>query len=457
MSNALAIASVTAVLKDLLNNGVIDHQLSGVVGEVVVSALPPDRVLVAGQPETSRINLFLYRVTPNQSWRNEGLPSHASNGDRVSNPPLGLDLHYLVSAYGASELHAEILLGYALQLLHETPVLTRDAIRRTLAPPSPVPGADPILPPPWNALVASELADQVELIRLTPQTLSTEEVSKLWSAIQSHYRPTAAYQASVVLIESRRSTGAALPVANDRRKVYVVPFRQPAIDKAVSADGDLAPIVVGSTLELRGRDLRGDVTLVDLDGIEIPSPPAVVTPEKVSLDLTAPLPAGLYAGVKTVRVLHRLKMGDPEADHRGFESNVAAFVLRPTITNGPVIGPGDVLDLASTVVTVDGAPVQLRSGKLRLGFAPRVGRDQRVTCLLNEFQAAPGSKPRAYSFTAPAGNGLPVGTPDAASIDVPFAGVVAGAYLVRARVDGAESLLFPNGAGVLAEPRVALP
>ena len=43
MSNALAIASVTAVLKDLLNNGVIDHQLSGVVGEVTVSALPPDR------------------------------------------------------------------------------------------------------------------------------------------------------------------------------------------------------------------------------------------------------------------------------------------------------------------------------------------------------------------------------------------------------------------------------
>ena len=28
MSNALAIASVTAVLKDLLNNGLIDHNVS---------------------------------------------------------------------------------------------------------------------------------------------------------------------------------------------------------------------------------------------------------------------------------------------------------------------------------------------------------------------------------------------------------------------------------------------
>ena len=203
MSNALAIASVTAVLKDLLNNGVIDHQLSGVVGEVTVSALPPDRLLIAGQAETSRINLFMYHVTPNQGWRNVSLPSRNADGDRTSNPPLGLNLHYLLSTYGANEFDAEVLLGYAMQLLHETPVLTRESIRRTLAPASPVNGA--VLPPPLNALVASELADQVEQIRVVPETMSLEEVSKLWTAIQSHYRPTAAYQASVVLIESRRS------------------------------------------------------------------------------------------------------------------------------------------------------------------------------------------------------------------------------------------------------------
>ena len=138
MSNALAIASVTAVLKDLLNNGVVDHQLSGVVGEVTVSALPPDRLLVAGEQETSRINLFMYHASPNQGWRNVGLPSRSSGGDRIANPPLALDLHYLLTAYGASEFHAEILLGYAMQLLHENPVLSREMIRRTLAPVSPV-------------------------------------------------------------------------------------------------------------------------------------------------------------------------------------------------------------------------------------------------------------------------------------------------------------------------------
>jgi hypothetical protein len=455
MSNALALASVTAVMKDLLNDGVIDHHLSGVVGEVTVSALPPDRVLVEGQPETSRINLFLYQVTPNQGWRNVGLPARDASGSRVANPPLALDLHYLVSTYGASEFHAEILLGYALQLLHETPVLTRDAIRRTLAPASPVDGA--ILPPPLDTLAASELADQVEQIRLTPVALSTEEIAKLWTAIQSHYRPTAAYEASVVLIESRRSTRAALPVANDGRRTYVVPFTSPTIVRVTSAAGDLAPIAVGTTLAIHGSGLRGDTTLVDLDGFEMTPPADGISPQLVSLPLTSPLPDGLYAGVKGVQVIQRIPMGDPATDHRGFESNVAAFVLRPSITNGPVIGGADLIGLASTTEVVDGQVVQLRAGSLRLAFDPHVGRDQPVSLLLNELSPPPPRPPNAYTFRAPSHNGLADGVADTATVEIPFQRVVAGTYLVRAQVAGAESLLGIGGGGTYDSPRVALP
>ena len=85
--------------------------------------------------EQSRLNLFMYRVTPNQGYSNVELPSQDSRGVRLANPPLALDLHYLLSAYGADELHGEILLGYGMQLLHETPVLSREAIRRSLAAP----------------------------------------------------------------------------------------------------------------------------------------------------------------------------------------------------------------------------------------------------------------------------------------------------------------------------------
>jgi len=455
VSNALAIASVTAVLKDLLNNGVIDHQLSGVVGEVTVSALPPDRLLVAGQAETSRINLFMYHVTPNSGWRNVGLPSRSSSGDRTSNPPLALNLHYLVSAYGANEFDAEILLGYAMQMLHETPILTRDGIRRTLSPASPVGGA--ILPPPLNALVASELADQIEQIRITPETMTIEDVSKLWMAIQSHYRPTAGYQASVVLIESKRSARSALPVANDKRRIFVVPFRFPAIYDVVNTLGDREPIAVGSTIAIRGRDLVGDSTFVNLHGVEIVPSPAAMTPDRIELVLTSPLPAGLYAGVKGIQIVQRIAMGDPLVDHRGTESNAASFVLRPTITNGPVIPPADVVAPVSTTETIDGVLVQLRAGALRVVLNPRVSRDQRVTLLLNELNVVPPAVTHAYSFKAPASNGLAPGVADTDTIEIPFSRVVAGTYLVRVQVDGAESTLVQDAGGLFNEPRVVLP
>ncbi|PJI52282.1 hypothetical protein CTI14_44950, partial [Methylobacterium radiotolerans] len=78
------------------------------------------------------MNLFLHQVTPNAAWRNAALPSRDAAGGRIANPPLALDLHYLLTAYGRAELQAEVLLGYALQLLHESAVLPREAVRRAL-------------------------------------------------------------------------------------------------------------------------------------------------------------------------------------------------------------------------------------------------------------------------------------------------------------------------------------
>ncbi len=449
MSNALAIASVSAVLKDLLNNGVVDNDLSSVVGNVVVSALPPDRVLGNGQAETNCINLFMYQVTPNIGWSNVGLPARDANGERVGNPPLSLDLHYLLTAYGESEFHSEILLGYGMQIMHETPVLTRDAIKAALAP---VPPA--ILPSPLNKLITSELADQFEQIRITPQTMNSEEMSKLWAAIQSHYRPTAAYLATVVLIESKRSTRSALPVR--RRKLYVMPFAHPAIDKVVNAADERDPIEPGATLAIKGRELKGEGSSVNIDGIEFTPLTDDITPEQIKLPLVSPLPAGLYAGVKGVQVIQRFNMGDPETPHRGLESNVAAFVLRPKIKNGPTIGAADVPGRVDSTETVNGKTFHLRAGELRLKLEPRAGRNQRVMLLLNEFNAPASQPPHAYSFSAPAGNGVVDPDVDTDMVKVPFKRVLAGKYLVRVQVDGAESLLGQNGAGLFDNPQVDL-
>ena len=208
MSSPLAIAVVSAVIMDLLHNGLIDHDLSA-VGSFKVSAKPPDRVF-SGAEEGNQLNLFLYQVTANAAWRNTGLPSHDGRGGRLTNPPLALDLHYLLTAYGKDDLNAEILLGYAMELLHDLRVISRDAIRLALSSNSPI--VTNLIPPDNQGRSAVDLADQIELIKITPQYLPADDLAKLWAAMQSRYRPSMGYQASVVLIQGMKPAKSALPV-----------------------------------------------------------------------------------------------------------------------------------------------------------------------------------------------------------------------------------------------------
>src|ERR1051325_1430278 len=112
MSSPLAIAGVTAAIKDLLNDGLLNQDLSA-AGSFTVTSLPPDRI-ATGEAEPNQLNVFLYQGTPNLGWRNAVLPSRDGGGARLTNAPLALDLHYLITAYGAEDLTAEILLGYAM-------------------------------------------------------------------------------------------------------------------------------------------------------------------------------------------------------------------------------------------------------------------------------------------------------------------------------------------------------
>jgi hypothetical protein len=186
---ALALASVTAVLKSVLENGLAGRGVTGELGgDATVSALPPDRV-TSGTDERAQLNLFLYHVTPHVGLR-------AATGGSAA---LALELHYLLTAYGAQDYQTEILLGHALQLFHETPVLGREQLGATIASLTSA-GDGRVVPPALAALVQSDLAEQVEQIRILPEFLSTEDMAKLWSSLQAKFRPSLTYKVSAVLI-----------------------------------------------------------------------------------------------------------------------------------------------------------------------------------------------------------------------------------------------------------------
>jgi hypothetical protein len=443
MSNELAVASVSFVLVDLLNNGLIDRDIGSAVGEVIVSALAPDLV-DAQQNGKSRLNLCLYNITQNEGWRNVNYPSRNPAGERIDNPPLALNLHYLLTAYGAEQFHAEILLGYGMHLLHETPVLARNAIRRSLAAPSQVAsGGD--LPGTMLNLFTSDLADQMELIKIWPQTLTTEEISRLWTAFQAKYRPTAAYQVSVVLIQGTASTKKALPVQS--RSVTAVPFEKPVIDEVLSRQGPNSPaadqpILAGYQLVLNGSGLKGDITTVRFGAVE-------VTPAAADIGastIVAPLPSTLQPGPQSVKVVQAMALGRPPTPHRAVESDPVAFVLRASIESVAVLG-------------LQGAGAQPRSGQLQIALDLAVGATQTILVVLNQLLPS-GGVPAAYSFAAPPRIALdsPPSSPPSPNsvVTVAFAGVVAGDYLIRVQVDGAESPLTQGADGRLIGPKVTI-
>ena len=433
MSNALAVASVSFVLVDLLNNGLIDRDIGSSLGEVIVTALAPDSVDEQRNTK-SALNLFLYNVTQNEAWRNVNYPSRNAAGDLINNPPLALNLHYLLTAYGAEQFHAEILLGYGMQLFHETPVLPRAAIRRSLAAPTEV-NAGGGLPAAMLNLYTSDLADQVELIKIWPQTLTTEEISRLWTAFQAKYRPTAAYQISVVLIQSEASTQQALPVR--KRTISVTPFQKPVITQVLSQLTPVSPVLnqpifSDSILVLQGTQLQGGVTTVQFGSVE--ATPTSITGSQI----VVPLPAGLLPGAQSVQVVQSVLVGDPPLPHNGVESDPAGFMLQPNILGAIVVNPG----------------------QLQIDLDIAVGPTQTVLVMLNQLTMSPPQSPAAYSFPVPPRISLespPASTPaPTAQLTVPFSGVAPGTYLIRVQVDAAQSPLTPGSGGGFVGPQVII-
>jgi hypothetical protein len=424
MSGTLAIAAVSAVLKYLLLNSQSAFNVSGTVNNLRISAVPPDLV----GDDNPNINIFFYRATPNTGWSQRDLPSRDSRGERITNPFLALDLHYLITAHATQDFEGEVLLGYAMQVMHENPVLGRQAIRDALRPstltlPNPLVNAE-TTESLLAAFAAADLAEQFEQIKITPYNMSSEDASNLWSALQTRYRPTAAYIISVALIRSRRPSRAAPPVRN--YNVYALPFRQPVITDVLAEDGPGTPIVTGKKLVLRGQSLRGDDTRVLLAGAEVGRRDAGAGMTVGDREISLNFPASARPGIQSVQVKHYLDIGTPPGPHRGFESNVAAFVLQPQIRRQ---ADGEYMIVAL-------APTDTEPRRLRVTLDPSVGPAQRAEVLLNELNSPDTRPSRAYSFEASKRE------PDSAPtdrLDFVINGVAGGRYLVRVRVDGAES------------------
>jgi hypothetical protein len=401
MSNGKAIAAVTASLRALLSARLKDPLAT----DPNVTTSSPDK---AHDDTGDRVNLFLYHTQVEPSWRNTDMPLRNKPGE-TGHPPLPLNLFYLLTAFSndKDEVHSHRLLGLAMSVLHDHPLLDPAQIKDVIE-------NDPNL----TDLRDSDLHEQVERVRITLQPLSVEEISKLWTAFQTQFRTSVSYQVSVVLIESQRPAKAPLPVLTRGKD-----------DSGVTAQGDVtAPIptfpgltgvtlpgkqtsaLVGDVLTLTGYHLDGAPIAVRFNSPHLAAPSPVTIqdqkPDAIRIRLDD-VPADWVAGLYTVAV----EIGTG-ADLK--TTNELPLTIAPRLVKQPPAFP--------LPLNVTRDPDQ--SAEIVLKVSPEVQPRQRAALLLGDREVF------AEPHAAPT---------DTLIFVVPNAPL--GERFLRLRVDGVDSLL----------------
>jgi hypothetical protein len=394
MSNVLAIAATTRTLRNLLlaQMPALDAELS----DLEVTLQPPD--MARKGISKAQLNLFLYQVVANAAWRNLDLPGQVRPGETAP-PPLALNLHYVITAWGRGENDNDAIshrvLAAAMSTLHDRGVLDGNDIR--------------------NALPDNDLAGQIERVRVTPLPQSVDELSKLWTAFQTNYRTSAAYEAAVVLIDSQATMRAPLPVLRrgPQDRGVIATASAAAVLDALSYPRMQPAVRLGEDIVLNGRQLTTDHALVRFNSLRLDAP----------IDI-APQ-AGETGGALRVHLANTSDDADAASRWTPGIYTVALLVQPPGLP--PLLSNELPLALAP-VITL--SPLSAAAGDFALNLTclPRVRDGQRVFLLFGDRLLLP------QSISNPADAHQP------SALVFQLTGVATGTYTVRLRVDGADSI-----------------
>ena len=404
MTNYLAVATVTAALKNIIQTGIRDD-LPG----TVVTAVTPESLNNAQKER--KINIYLYQVSPSKELRQESSIPNRRNG-RTKEKSVHLNLYYLITFYGNElELEPQQLLGSTIRSLLDRPLLEREAIEETIIR--------------SDFLANSTLGHQMQKVSFALSTMTPEELTRIWSTLfRTPYSLSIPYIGKAVLIEGEKAGKVALPV---RRIFANASTSRPLIEAIESSTGKNKPITLDSNLVIRGERLSSPNTRVRIGNIEITPQNAekTVTRTKVELELSDPYLynkelSKLRAGVQSIQVVHLEKTLSVIDPIKKIESNALPIILCPKI-----VGKLKTANFRESWNNSYSLEVTVR---VDLTVAP----NQRVSLLMNEIA---GKNPQDYIFP---GKSREVET---SLLNFLVRDVRAGEYLIRVQIDGAESYL----------------
>lgn len=130
------------------------------------------------------LSILLYRVDFNKATRSSW--SAVGHGDGRGH--LALDLHYLITPWAENAEYQHMILGRALQVLEQTPMLSGPLLY------------EPALPAAYADEPQAAVTDTVQLIL---EEVSTEALMRTFDSLPSDYRLSVPYVARVVRIDTR--------------------------------------------------------------------------------------------------------------------------------------------------------------------------------------------------------------------------------------------------------------
>jgi hypothetical protein len=283
-----------------------------------------------------------------------------------------------------------------------------------------------------------------------------EEIAKLWTAFQTPYRISSAYQVTVVLIESNIAVRAPLPVLQrgqeDRgphiaatppasllsvQGEWVLPIQPPPgagpITRRVPAPGAQAIARLGDRLVVSAQNLPDSGVRLRLSNPYLPNPFEFAPlpgsrPGELRFDLPGEdqLIAGVAARNTWPGGYYSLALVVQQTGLPDWVTNELPFLLAPGLAITPLTAPN-----GEVVLSVECSP--------RL----RPEQERRVFLIFGSRQLAP------ESITTPGGSPSADNQPTTLVFRFTVPADQTGLYTIRLRVDGVDSLPFaaPNSPG----------
>ena len=260
MSSSAEVGNVSESLRNLLEKKMD-------IEDLPVTILSPDE----NSTEEKRLNLFLYRIVENPFLRNSDWVPRTDDQNTLMAPPLSLSLHYLLTPYlvtvqDNSHSDSHSILGEAMRVLHENPVIPKDS------------------------LVGLPLKEVFGQIKITPVSLSVDDISKIWNAFKNPFRLSVAYEISILQIDTKVEKELPKRVEQARLLPPSAEFRKPHI-KTLSPRRGRA----GDTVQIFGNNLANWSGEVKIGGEAVLPPDFTIeNDEEFSFVTPDTLAPGMY-------------------------------------------------------------------------------------------------------------------------------------------------------------------